>query len=1018
MSWKTAPNVNIYLTETNPDGSLPSNPVLQALRWVSSSLEGSYETVANDSKLPGRNPAKDFKGVDQNSGDLVVNFTGNEQDKLLEAVLCSEEGFVKNAGLSGKRLDVYDMVLGNKQRSFALLKEYSQDPKLYQLFRGLQVNTLTMSFTIGALVKLTFGLMGANNPELEDAPPVSMANKLPAFDTEEFITLQGAWKFKGPNDAEPVEYIDGVDITLNITNNMTDLKGLFQKEAIDKSLGMLDITGTINEYVKDGKLYNLAKQGKGGELHITVYSEKSGIEYEIILNIGFDNSTLSGDPQLQYALPFKTYGENRFLIRKKVALPIKDISDVINIAQYNPGTRIGGIYWSDPNMDFDYIEVFEVSGGQPVSVARVNPDVQYFEPSLGQHRYHLRAKLTDGGYSDGVLLPLTNYEINYTANLLSITVPMSAPNQIVLAFDNFVKIASGNNAAGFSITGVTDALEVLDQPDNKTIRLKLATKVFTQDGDYSLSYDPALGSVLQNNNAPIAAITGQPVDNYSDYMPAELISAQVPVAQPNTLVLLMSRPIRITDVGAFTLTGTSAQITSVVSEGVTVELALDEPVDSSEINLKLSYDGTGVTDDVGQPVEAFMDRAVTNNSNNVAVTIQSAEVPANNAMKLIVVMGGAVNMATAAGFSLSSTNQSELPELSQAAYTISDGTISFTFATMLQQGKNFVVSYDGTGTLRAAGNNDKIKPFSQIVVNNSTNMGVIGPGTSARNLSIVVLGNEPQTPADVTKVLKTISNTIDNGLAANFADSTGKALGDYIDPIISPTYPLVVAAGHDTGGAINLTANADLGANGKHIRFQIVSVNGHMGKNGVDYDHVWIDLKNTPGYGTDATAAGHYMEAININTNGYLGCQGRLYLLNNFLPGLQALGIPFNESWIKAVPRRVSKGGGSSPTQDQYDIIQDKLIIPTEYEMLGAHTYSNSTAEDAANQGRFEYYDSDSKRIKRDKSGTARYYWCASPRSGYSNLFCSVSTTGTASSNGAGGTRGFAPAFCIGGAQA
>jgi hypothetical protein len=317
MSYKTAVNTNLYLSPENADGSLPAAPDLQPLRWASSTLEGSYETIQSDTKLPGRNPSKNYRGTDSNTGDLTVNFAPDEHDKLLEAVLCSEEGFVKNEDLSDDDYDVFEMVPGNKQRSFALLKEYTQDPKLYQLFRGLQFNTLNISFTIGALVKLSFNLLGSNNPELEDSPPFSMANKLPAFTTEEFITLAGNWKFKGPADAAPVEYIDGVDITLVITNNMSDLKGLFQKEAIDKSLGMLGITGTINEYVKDGKLYNIAKQGKGGELHITVYSETDDAEYEFILNINFDNSTLSGDDQLKYALPFTTYGEDRFIIRKK-----------------------------------------------------------------------------------------------------------------------------------------------------------------------------------------------------------------------------------------------------------------------------------------------------------------------------------------------------------------------------------------------------------------------------------------------------------------------------------------------------------------------------------------------------------------------------------------------------------------------------------------------------------------------------------------------------------------------------
>jgi len=329
MSYKTAVNTNLYLIEENNNGSLPPSPQLQPMNWVSSSLEGSYEIIQSDTKLPGRNPSKDHRGTDSNAGDLVTNFRSLEHDKLLEAVLCSEEGFVKNDELSDDEYDIFDLVPGNKQRSFALLKEYSQEPKLYQLFRGLQANTLNISFTIGAVVKLTFGLMGSNNPELEDEAPISLANILPAFTTEEFITLVGNWKFKGPNDPDLVEYPDGVDITLTITNNMTDLKGLFQKEAIDKALGMLAVTGTINEYVKDGKLYNLAKQGEGGELHITVYSEKDDAEYEFILKISFNNSTLSGDAQLQYALPFNTYGEDRFIIRKKTkAIPVVNVESV------------------------------------------------------------------------------------------------------------------------------------------------------------------------------------------------------------------------------------------------------------------------------------------------------------------------------------------------------------------------------------------------------------------------------------------------------------------------------------------------------------------------------------------------------------------------------------------------------------------------------------------------------------------------------------------------------------------
>jgi hypothetical protein len=327
MAYKTSQNIDVYIEEEEA-GQIPVSPAPRAQRYVSTSLEGSYQTIENDTLFPGRNPEKSLRGTSSNAGDLAVNFAPFEHDGFLKAVLCSADGFVKNPALSDMQHDVYDMVPGNKQRSFYLEKIFTQDPALYQLFKGVQFNTAGISFTINALVKMTFGLMGANNPKFEDAPPVDHSGALPPYTDDaapQFFTLLGSAKFQGPDDPQPVEYIDYVSITLDINNNMADLQGLFQTEAIDKTIGMLDITGSVNEYVKDGKLYNLAKEGKGGALYITVKNDKA--EYTFILKISFDNSTLSGDQQLQTALPFKTYGADRFILRKSVPrIPVTGIA--------------------------------------------------------------------------------------------------------------------------------------------------------------------------------------------------------------------------------------------------------------------------------------------------------------------------------------------------------------------------------------------------------------------------------------------------------------------------------------------------------------------------------------------------------------------------------------------------------------------------------------------------------------------------------------------------------------------
>jgi hypothetical protein len=318
MAYKSAPNTNVYLEE-EVNGEIPAAPHPQALRWVSLDLEGSYENIENDTKLPGRNPEKDFRGTDSSAGNLTVKFAPKEQDLLLAALLCSDDGWVKNTVLSDATKDVWDLIGGSKHRTFYLLKEFIQEPRRYQVFRKLEVNTLNAQFTVQSLVNLQFGLMGGNNPKLEDVNPIDMTGKLPASETEQFTTLSGFLKFKGPNDADPVEYVDCSDVTFDLNNNMTSLQGLFQREVIDKSLGMLDITGTIAEYVDTGKLYNYAKDGADGELHLLIGNNEGS--YEFIMKISFDNSTLSGDAELSAALPFKTYGEDRFILRKTIPIP-------------------------------------------------------------------------------------------------------------------------------------------------------------------------------------------------------------------------------------------------------------------------------------------------------------------------------------------------------------------------------------------------------------------------------------------------------------------------------------------------------------------------------------------------------------------------------------------------------------------------------------------------------------------------------------------------------------------------
>ncbi|GHV32611.1 hypothetical protein AGMMS4952_23280 [Spirochaetia bacterium] len=107
-------------------------------------------------------------------------------------------------------------------------------------------------------------------------------------------------------------------------------------------------------------------------------------------------------------------------------------------------------------------------------------------------------------------------------------------------------------------------------------------------------------------------------------------------------------------------------------------------------------------------------------------------------------------------------------------------------------------------------------------------------------------------------------------------------------------------------------------------------------------NHVVFQFQNIP--------VTHGMNPTNSNAGGYKDSEMRVYLTNDFLPGLKAAGVP--ESVLWAPSRRVWNGflsseSGSSSTNTVVDTIADELWLPTEYEMLGTRNTSSQREVDA-----------------------------------------------------------------------
>jgi hypothetical protein len=243
-------------------------------------------------------------------------------------------------------------------------------------------------------------------------------------------------------------------------------------------------------------------------------------------------------------------------------------------------------------------------------------------------------------------------------------------------------------------------------------------------------------------------------------------------------------------------------------------------------------------------------------------------------------------------------------------------------------------------------------------------------------------------------------------------------LGDYVD--LPSSFAVVAYGGKGVIAANSLPAGSD------KLRLIVVGINsfnaqgsykgsGSMETGGPDpaIPHIVLHFKDTP--------VDRRMEVTSTNVNGYLGSEMRKYLVDynssggNFSVGLKNAGVPLDEDIIWAPKRYVANGGNGATDAD---LIEDKIWLPTVWEIFDCQGPSVAAYETETNQARLEYYDSPEKRWK--SSGFNNYYWMGSPASGPIGMgymiFCYANPNNSDTGLNGGGAEydmGVAPAFCV-----
>ena len=260
---------------------------------------------------------------------------------------------------------VHELTCGTKDIKYSLLKKFGgvDGEDLYQEFKHIAVNTLSLSVQIGAIVTGSFGMMGNNNPKImtedvarayfggedtdkfEDGVTTgnSFIENLPvkSTDTDQFTSREGDLWINGKN------ITFATNLTLELNNGLEKKYAIFVKNAISTQPLSLDITGELTTYLVAGEsdeLYNSGIDDETNEIMFQFQNKEVDPDFIYLFQIfqtkiGDQNLSSSGADTFDQSEPWNSFGERALRIFR-VALPkVRDI-------EFVPATGAGAA-WTD-----------------------------------------------------------------------------------------------------------------------------------------------------------------------------------------------------------------------------------------------------------------------------------------------------------------------------------------------------------------------------------------------------------------------------------------------------------------------------------------------------------------------------------------------------------------------------------------------------------------------------------------------------------------------------------------------
>lgn len=334
--------------------------------------------------------------------------------------------------------------------------------------------------------------------------------------------------------------------------------------------------------------------------------------------------------------------------------------------------------------------------------------------------------------------------------------------------------------------------------------------------------------------------------------------------------------------------------------------------------------------------------------------------------------------------------------------------------TTNKKSDTITITREGTGAISASSNDTQVATTS--VSGNVVTVTGVKSGNCVITINVAADTNHTAPESQTVNVhVRLISNTLNENTWADIKSVSDAGTGATYWNV--GDYKNIQIHGAVQGMSLNGT-----------MRAFILGFNHNSGKEGSNRIHFQIG-KTTSGtdiafcdsnYPNTGSSQGFRMNLSNTNSGGWNGSYGRNTLLGNSGTPTEPPANSFMAALsldLRAVMKPVTKytdnTGGGSNSSGAVTATTDYLFFLAEFEVQGARSYANKYEQNY--QAQYDYYKAGNSKVKyrHDATGTAVYHWCRSAACSGSNIFCFVSTDGTAADSYASFSIGLAPGFCV-----